>query len=99
MKKGEHLRKKNDSSKEKWRWIKHLAKEDMPILTVAATIGLFIAILGLSTAIFTQKLIAEFLPDEDSLKLFTGLVLLTILLLARYGLFWIRQIFLIRSSS
>jgi len=98
LKKGEHFIKKKDSSKEKWRWIKHLAKEDMPILTVAATIGLFIAILGLSTAIFTQKLIDEFLPDEDSLKLFTGLVLLTILLLARNGLSWIRQLFLIRQS-
>src|SRR5690625_6092163 len=68
------------------------------IISVADIIDLFISILFLSTAIFTQKLIDEFLPDEDSLKLFTGLVLLTILLLARNGLSWIRQLFLIRQS-
>src|SRR5690625_2452123 len=98
LKKGEHFIKKEDTTKEKWKWIKHLAEEDMPILTVAATVGLFIAVLGLSTAIFTQKLIDEFLPDEDTLKLFTGLALLTILLLARSGLSLIRQLFLIRPS-
>jgi ATP-binding cassette subfamily B protein len=54
--------------------------------------------LGLSTAIFTQKLIDEFLPDEDTVKLFVGLGLLAFLLLARNGLSWIRQLFLIRQS-
>jgi len=98
VKKGEDFVTKDDTKKEKWSWIKHLAEEDVPILGVAAAIGLFIAVLGLSTAIFTQKLIDEFLPDEDTLKLFVGLGLLTFLLLARNGLSWIRQLFLIRQS-
>lgn len=98
VKKGEDFVTKDDTKKEKWSWIKNLAEEDVPILGVAAAIGLFIAVLGLSTAIFTQKLIDEFLPDEDTLKLFVGLGLLTFLLLARNGLSWIRQLFLIRQS-
>src|SRR5690625_7141355 len=61
LKKGEHFIKKKDSSKEKWRWIKHLAKEDMTILTVAAYIGLFIAILGFSISIFCHNIIYEYL--------------------------------------
>ncbi|MEX2362632.1 MAG: ABC transporter transmembrane domain-containing protein, partial [Balneolaceae bacterium] len=83
---------------EKWQWIRHLAEEDVPILGVAVAIGIFIAVLGLSTAVFTQKLIDDFLPDENTLKLFVGLGLLAFLLLTRNGLSWIRQLFLIRQS-
>ena len=98
LKKGENFVTKDDTKREKWRWVKNLAEEDIPILGVAAAVGLFIAVLGLSTAIFTQKLIDDFLPNEDTLKLFVGLGLLTFLLLARNGLSWIRQLFLIRQS-
>ena len=98
LKKGEDFVTYDDKKKEKWKWIKNLAEDDIPILGVAAAVGLFIAVLGLSTAIFTQKLIDEFLPNEDTLKLFVGLGLLTFLLIARNGLSWIRQLFLIRQS-
>lgn len=98
VKKSENFITSKETGREKWQWIRNLAEEDIPILGVAAAIGLFIAVLGLSTAIFTQKLIDEFLPDEDTLKLFVGLGLLTFLLLARNGLSWIRQLFLIRQS-
>ena len=96
--KGDDFITSEDTKQEKWRWIRNLAEEDIPILGVAAAVGLFIAVLGLSTAIFTQKLIDEFLPDEDTIKLFVGLGLLVFLLLARNGLSWIRQLFLIRQS-
>lgn len=98
IKKGENFVTQDYTKKQKWSWIKNLAEEDIPILGVAAAIGLFIAVLGLSTAVFTQKLIDEFLPNQDTLKLFVGLGLLTFLLLARNGLSWIRQLFLIRQS-
>ena len=98
IRKGSEFVSRKNRNREKWKWIRQLADEDLPILGVATSIGLFIAILGLSTAIFTQKLIDEFLPDEDTLKLIAGLVLLTLLLLARNGLSWIRQLFLIRQS-
>lgn len=98
LKKGDDFVTKDDIAKEKWKWIRRLAEEDLPILGIAVAIGLFIAILALTTAIFTQKLIDEFLPDRDTLKLFVGLGLLTFLLLVRNGLSWIRHFFLIRQS-
>ncbi len=98
LKKGEKFIHRKESGRDKWRWLKQLAEDDIPILGVSAALGLFIAVLGLSTAVFTQKLIDDFLPEQDTLKLFVGLGLLAFLLLARNGLAWIRQLFLIRQS-
>jgi ATP-binding cassette, subfamily C, bacteriocin exporter len=98
LKKSENFIHRKESGRKKLQWLKELAERDFPILGVSAALGLFIAILGLSTAVFTQKLIDDFLPDRDTLKLFVGLGLLIFLLLARNGLAWIRQLFLIRQS-
>lgn len=67
-------------------------------MSLALVLGIFVSILSLATAIFTQKLIDEILPAEDTLKLFVGLGLLGVLLLAKSGLSYIRQLFLIRQS-
>lgn len=98
LKKGTDFISRDTIKREKWHGVRHLAEEDVPILGVAVALGLFIAMLGLSVAVFTQKLIDDFLPNEDALKLFVGLGLLTFLLLARNGLSWIRQLLLIRQS-
>lgn len=98
LKKGENFVHRKETGRDKWRWLKQLAENDIPILGISAALGLFIAVLGLSTAVFTQKLIDNFLPERDTLKLFVGLGLLVFLLLARNGLAWIRQLFLIRQS-
>src|SRR5699024_8628176 len=70
-----------EKKKDWWQWIKHLVKEDVNILIMALALGIFISILSLSTAIFSQKLIDEILPAKDTLKLFVGLGLLGFLLL------------------
>lgn len=98
LKKGKNFTHRKEAGRAKWRWLKQLAENDIPILGISAALGLFIAVLGLSTAVFTQKLIDDFLPEKDTLKLFVGLGLLIFLLLARNGLSWIRQLFLIRQS-
>lgn len=82
----------------RWQWIKRLAEEDLNILGLALALGIFVSILSLATAIFSQKLIDEILPAKDIMKLFVGLGLLGFLLLARSGLAYIRQLFLIRQS-
>lgn len=87
-----------EKKKDRWQWLKRLAKEDINILSLALAIGIFVSILSLATAIFSQKLIDEILPAEDMLKLFVGLGLLGFLLLARSGLSYIRQLFLVRQS-
>lgn len=84
--------------KHRWQWIKALVVEDLNILGLALALGVFITGLSLSTAIFSQQLIDNILPERDLLKLFIGVGLLTILIVARSGLSYIRQLFLIRQS-
>ena len=89
---------KKEVKQERWRWIKQLVAEDIEILALALALGVFITILSLSTAIFSQQLIDVILPKRDLFKLFMGVALLTILLVGRSGLSYIRQLFLIRQS-
>jgi ABC-type bacteriocin/lantibiotic exporter with double-glycine peptidase domain len=79
-------------------WIIGLVKEDAPILLVSLFLGIAISILGISTAIFSQKLIDDILPKENTQKLLLSLVLVTLLLLARSGLAYLRGLFMIRQG-
>lgn len=89
---------KKEKQKHRWKWLKALIEEDLHILSLALALGIFITVLSLSTAIFSQTLIDDILPQRDLLKLFLGVGLLTVLLLAKSGLSYIRQLFLIRQS-
>ena len=84
--------------KKQFVWFWQFVKEDINLLVVAGVLGIVIAVLGLSTAIFSQKLIDKILPEHDALKLYTGIGALLLLLLARTGMGYIRQLFLIRQS-
>lgn len=85
-------------TKRKIDWLKSLLKEDLNILAIAAILGIVIAVLNLSTAIFSQKLIDDILPSNKMNKLFWGISLLAILLLVKSGLGYIRGFFLTRQS-
>lgn len=98
LKPTENLTMVKEKKKDRWRWIKQLAKEDLNIMGLALALGIFVSVLSLATAIFSQKLIDDILPAKDTLKLFVGLGLLGFLLLARSGLSYIRQLFLIKQS-
>lgn len=98
LKATEELTTAKEKNKDRRQWIKRLAREDITILSLALVLGIFIAVLSLSTAIFSQKLIDDILPSGDTVKLFVGIGLLTFLLVAQNGLGYIRQIFLIRQS-
>ncbi len=84
---------------DKKQWLLNLIKEDTPLLSIALVIGIIIAVLGMTTAVFSQKLIDDILPSKDLDRLVLGLVLLLILLLARGGMGYIRGLFLIRQSK
>lgn len=81
-----------------WEWFKAIIREDLPILSVAALIGTAMAVLGLSTAIFSQKLIDDFLPNRETEKIFVGFAALFVLLVARAALGYIRGIFMVRQG-
>jgi ATP-binding cassette subfamily B protein len=86
-------------SKNKRIWFLQLLKPDFPILAIAAFLGLIISILGLATAIFSQKLIDQILPEKDVRSFVIGIVVFTIILLSRAIVSYIRSIFLVRQSK
>lgn len=95
----EHFKKAADIKHEKLKWIIDLIKTDFPLLSVAAGLGIAIAILGLVMAVFSQKLIDQILPKKEFTKLNMGIALVLLLLLAREGLTYLRQFFLLRQSK
>jgi len=94
----EFIRKKTDS-KNQLNWIKELIKDDVPVLLVAAFMGIVLSVLGLAVAIYTQKLIDKILPSGDKELLFKSLGIFVAILLARAFIGYIRGIFLIRQSK
>ncbi len=82
----------------KKRWIISLIKDDLSILLISLVLGILIAVLGISSAIFSQKLIDDILPTQNYQKLILSLVLVTLLLLARSGLGFLRGLFMIRQG-
>ena len=90
--------KKNVSSKKKI-WLLNAIKEDFEILGVSIVIGLGIAALGMTMAIFSQKLIDEIIPNKEFTRLWIGILFVFILLVARLGLSAIRQHMLFLQSK
>ncbi len=66
---------------------------------VAAILGLIIAALGLSMAIFSQKLIDVIIPQKNLLRLNMGIILLLVLLLSKEGFQYLRQYLLINQAK
>ncbi len=92
------FQRKEENQIKKKRWIVELIREDLPLLSVSLFLGIIISILGISTAIFSQKLIDDILPKENTQKLILSLVLVLFLLLARSGLNYLRGFFMIRQG-
>ncbi|MFN9862748.1 MAG: peptidase domain-containing ABC transporter [Bacteroidota bacterium] len=79
-------------------WLLDLVQADGAILSISTVLGIVIAVLGISTAIFSQKLIDDILPKENTQKLWLSLALVTLLLFARSGLSYLRGLFIVRQS-
>ena len=81
LKPNKSFTKTNESKKSKKQWFLNILKEDYRLLSFSILLGLGMAILGMSMAIFSQKLIDDILPSKDITKLIMGIVLLSLLLL------------------
>ena len=81
-----------------WTWLKNFFEPDFNILGIALSLGFAIAALGISTALFSQKLIDKILPAHDYLKLYSGIGMLCVLLFFRSFISYLREIFLLRQS-
>lgn len=90
---------KENETTNKRIWFLHLIREDFPLLGIAAFLGVVISVLGLATAIFSQKLIDQILPEKNTHTLIFGIVIFSIILLARALITYVRSIFLVRQSK
>ncbi|MFT5916285.1 MAG: ATP-binding cassette subfamily B protein [Flammeovirgaceae bacterium] len=88
--------KQKQTKLKQFEWLKQIASENKESLFASLFLGFVIAGIGLSTAVFTQKLIDDILPINAKQKLILGTVLFFFLQLVRVGLGYIRQLFLIR---
>lgn len=82
---------KKENKREKRDWFLNSLREDVPLLGISLFLGLAIATMGLSTAIFSQKLIDELLPARNSQHIAIGLGLLFAILMARALATYLRQ--------
>lgn len=99
LKPNENFKTQKKAHKSQLEWFKWLIKEDIPILIVAAVIGMLMAVTGLSTAIFSQKLIDDFLPNNEIQKIIFGLIALALLLCIQAFLGYIQGIFMARQGK
>lgn len=79
-------------------WFLGLVREDIPLLASSSAMGVVIAALGLTSAYFTQKLIDDFLPNQQITKILAGLALLLVLLIVRSAINYVRTLLLLRQS-
>ena len=92
LKPNKNFQTQKQSQQSQWQWFMMLIKEDIPVLTVAALMGVLMAVTGLAPAVFSQKLIDDFLPNNDIQKVVWGLIVLGLLLCIRAFLGYIQGI-------
>ena len=95
---GEGFCTNDDTVQHKKAWLKELLTPDIPILSVSAGLGIVVSVAGISLAIFSQKLIDQILPAKEVQKLWIGIGVLALLLLAKNLLSYLRTILVARQS-
>ena len=65
LKPTDKLVKTSVSKSAQWSWLRDFFSPDWDVLGIALVLGIAIAVLGLSTAVFSQKLIDKILPAKE----------------------------------
>ncbi len=92
VKRGESFKEVKDINKAKYEWLKSLLKPDFQILSVVLILSIVVSVLGITLALFSQKLVDDILPSKDFNRLILGTVILTALLLAKNIIGYLRTI-------
>lgn len=92
VKKGESFKEVKDISKAKYEWLKSLLKPDFQILSIVLILSIVVSVLGITLALFSQKLVDDILPSKDFNRLILGTIILTALLLAKNFIGYLRII-------
>jgi ABC-type bacteriocin/lantibiotic exporter with double-glycine peptidase domain len=95
---GKYLESSRVKKNIKIKWVLDIIREDRQILAVAAVVSLFVAVLSLSMAIYSQQLIDEILPSKDLSKIILSTILVILILFFRVGLTALRQVLLLRQN-
>jgi len=82
----------------KLSWLWQTLKEDIHLSYTAVIIGIICALLNLSTAVFSQRLVDHILPGRRRQELYIGLVLMGLLLIIKSLFARARQFLLIRQG-
>lgn len=91
--------KRNKRQKSKKEWFLKVLKEDYRVISFSLVLGLAISILGMTMAVFSQKLIDDILPSNNINKLIAGIILVGFLLCIRIGFNALRDYFLIHQTK
>ncbi|MCG8411376.1 MAG: peptidase domain-containing ABC transporter [Bacteroidales bacterium] len=89
---------KEKSVKEKKRWLLSILKKDNNIIVSSIAIGVVIALLSMTIAVVTQKLVDNILPSKNTQTLIYLVLFLFFLLSIKILLSYIRSIFLIKQN-
>jgi ATP-binding cassette, subfamily C, bacteriocin exporter len=84
--------------RKKMQWIYGFIKNDIQVLAISAALGLGIAVLNMSMALFSQRLIDDIIPEKAYTRFYTGIALLVLLLFAKDCFSLLRQYFLLRQG-
>ena len=90
---------KSVPKKSGWEWVSSLIRGYANILIVVAVLGAISAILNLSTAIFSQKLLDKLLAGSDYKKIYFSIALLAIILFLKSGVNYIRGLIIAFQSK
>ncbi len=98
LKPNEALLKKENLGSKKVRWFRTLILEDKNLLLFFFSFGVLIAILSISTAIFSQRLLDKIIPSKDFSKVFVALFVLFFLFSIKALFAYTRSLMLVRQG-
>ncbi len=80
------------------KWIREWVSDDIHMLVSAVFLGIIISVFSIATAIFSQKLIDQLLPEKNVRHLITGILLFGLILFIKALLTGIKGYFLIAQA-
>lgn len=86
-------------SGKEWFWLRKIIQSDLKLLVVAFLLGALLAIMGLSTAFFSQLLIDEIIPSGSYSNLLIGCTLLFLVLSMQALIAYLRSVILFNQSK
>jgi ABC-type bacteriocin/lantibiotic exporters, contain an N-terminal double-glycine peptidase domain len=92
VKRGAKFKSKADVGRGKVMWLKSLVKPDTQILTAVMVLSIIFSALGISLALFSQKLIDDILPTREISRLIMGVVILALILFFKNVIGYLRTI-------